>query len=134
MREPSGDQAGDPNHHAMYDLAMSRGVPPFASTTYRPWSIRVKTTFVPSGENEPSLLRPSLVSGSCEPSACMTQRSCGPSPDPSLLTSLSSSWLPSRDQATGDTPSDGPMEIRWAGCLGSTAHISVRSAYVIYPS
>src|SRR6266851_4369026 len=128
MREPSGDQAGDPNHHAMYDLAMSRGVPPFASTTYRPWSIRVKTNFVPSGENEPSPQRPSLVSGFCEPSACMTQRSCSTSPDPAFLTSLSSSWLPSRDQATGDRPCDGPMEIRLAGWLGSTAQISVGPA------
>src|SRR5260370_22558684 len=112
MREPSGDQVGDPTYPG--DLAISRGTPPLASTTYKPWSaIREKTTSVPSGANEPlPELRPSLVPRMWEPSAFVTQRSdlslaCQPS-----LRSISSRRLPSRDHATGLTPLECPRVIR----------------------
>src|SRR5258708_18418709 len=123
IREPSGDQAGDSSHHARYDLAISRGVAPFKSVTYRPSSIRAKTTCVPSGENEPSPLPPSLVSRVWEPSAFRTQRSCLESAAVPLCWSTSR-WLPSRDQAIDVRPFDGPREIRSAAWFGSTAQIS----------
>src|SRR6266478_3525296 len=132
MREPSGDQAGDSSHHAMYDLAISRGIAPIKSITYRPSSIRAKTTCVPSGENEASPLRPSLVSRVCEPSAFMTQRSCLVSA-PVPLCSSRSRRFPSSDQAIDVRPFDGPREIRFAEWLGSTAQICDPSLYVISP-
>src|SRR5258708_34051204 len=123
MREPSGDQAGDPTYPS--DLAISRGVPPLASTTYKPRSAaREKTTFVPSGENEPRPLWPSLVRVFSEPSEFMTQSSHSSPGALESLRSASSRRLPSRDQAIGVRPCDGPRQIGLAGSLGSTAQIS----------
>ncbi len=114
---------GDPTYPD--DLAISRGTPPFASTTYRPWSaIREKTNSVPSGENEPPVLPPSLVSRIWEPSALMTQRSHLVLAGGASLRSISSRRLPSRDQAIGVSPFEGPREIRSAGWLGFAAQIS----------
>src|SRR5260370_38455848 len=116
----------------MSDLGISRRGPRSTSTKYRPAPPAAKTPLVPSGENEPSLPPPSLVSDFCEPSARKTQRSCSSPADPAFLSSLSSSCLPSRDQAIGDRPGtkaeyvaslgDDPRETRLAGWLGSAAH------------
>src|SRR6266511_1552085 len=101
---------------------------------------------LPSGENEPQVPLPSVVSRVLDPSASRTKRSSGEPVSavpihhwpPSQETTRSGSGrrrsrVPSPDHPIGSAPFAGASEIRLAGLAGSTAMIWDPSRYATHP-